>query len=435
METKDVSKLVLLSIQEGLSQQLSELSKYSFDGRSILIAEKQFFQNIGKSGTVGLEKLFSENDEIKKVITHRGKKHYFKFTATGKYLTLLGEISVKRGIFQSNHDKNSICPLEEKLKFINDYVSFAAAEYICYSLASLTIREFVEHCRKWSLLKPSVSTVKRVLDYVGRFMKEHGLPADIAEQEQVASEAVTLAISMDGTSINIKDEGWKHASAATVSTYDAAGKRLTTIYIGRMPEQGKKTIKALLEAEVSAKRSQHNFKYVVCIADGARELWRYFRAKYPDAIHVVDFFHVAEHLAQLSQLLFMNELDAKTWYEKYVNILKNAPNGTAKLIRAVRYRRSLLQKNNEIESELKYLQHNRHRMNYYSLIEQHLPIGSGVIEAACKNLIGARLKRSGMRWTYEGGETILTLRSLVLSKRWDAFWNYFLKSHFHNLST
>jgi hypothetical protein len=435
METKDVSKLVLLSIQEGLSQQLSELSKYSFDGSSILIAEKQFFQNIGKSGTVGREKLFSENDELKKVITHRGKKHYFKFTATGKYLTLLGEIRVKRGIFQSNHDKNSICPLEEKLKFINDDVSFAAAEYICYSLASMTIREFVAHCRKWSLLKPSVSTVKRVVDYVGRFIKEHGLPDDIAEQEQVASEAVTLAISMDGTSINIKDEGWKHAGAATVSSYDAAGKRLTTIYIGRMPEKGKKTIKALLEAEVSAKLSHHNFKYVVCIADGAREFWRYFRAKYPDAIHVVDFFHVAEHLSKLSQLLFMNELDAKTWYEKYVNILKNAPHGAAKLIRAVRYRRSLIQKNNEIESELKYLQHNRHRMDYYSLIAKHLPIGSGVIEAACKNLIGARLKRSGMRWTYEGGETILTLRSLVLSKRWDAFWNYFLKSHFHNLGT
>ena len=97
-----MSKLVLLSIQEGLSQQLSELSKYSFDGSSICIAEKQFFQNIGKSGTVGLAKLFSQNDEIKKVITHRGKIHYLKFTSTGKYLTLLGEIRVKRGIFQSN---------------------------------------------------------------------------------------------------------------------------------------------------------------------------------------------------------------------------------------------------------------------------------------------------------------------------------------------
>ena len=299
----------------------------------------------------------------------------------------------------------------------------------------MTIREFVEYCRKWSLLKPSVSTVKRVLDYVGRFIKENGLPDDIAEKEQVASEAVTLAISMDATSINIKDEGWKHAGAATVSTYNAEGKRLNTIYIGRMPEKGKKTIKALLEKEVAAKLSKHKFKYVVCIADGAREFWRYFRNKYPDAIHVIDFFHVAEHLSKLSQLLFMNELDAKTWYEKYRNILKNDPNGAAKLIRAVRYRRSLIKKNTEIESELKYLQHNRHRMDYYSLIEKHLPIGSGVIEAACKNLIGARLKRSGMRWTYEGGETVLTLRSLVLSKRWDAFWNYFLKSHFHNLGT
>ncbi len=74
-------------------------------------------------------------------------------------------------------------------------------------------------------------------------------------------------------------------------------------------------------------------------------------------------------------------------------------------------------------------------MDYYQLIQKHLPIGSGVIEAACKNLIGARLKKSGMRWTYQGGQTVLTLRSLVLSKRWDAFWNFFLKTHFPKIVT
>lgn len=106
-----------------------------------------------------------------------------------------------------------------------------------------------------------------------------------------------------------------------------------------------------------------------------------------------------------------------------------------KLIRAARYRRSLIKKNPEIELEIKYLQNNRKRMNYFELRQKNLPIGSGVVEAACKNLIGARMKKSGMRWSVDGGQTILTLRSILLSNRWEKYWSYFIEQHFTELQT
>lgn len=74
-------------------------------------------------------------------------------------------------------------------------------------------------------------------------------------------------------------------------------------------------------------------------------------------------------------------------------------------------------------------------MNYFQLRQNNLPIGSGVVEAACKNLIGARMKKSGMRWTLDGGQTVLTLRSLILSNRWEGFWTYFISRHFPELQT
>ena len=114
-------------------EQLSSIAKHPFDGSRIQYVEKQFIEILDKSGASGLSKLFSQNDERSKAIIHDGQKHYRKFLALGRYLTLLGEISLKRGIYQSNKSNRSICPLEVKLKFINDYVSFAAAEYICYS--------------------------------------------------------------------------------------------------------------------------------------------------------------------------------------------------------------------------------------------------------------------------------------------------------------
>ena len=105
------------------------------------------------------------------------------------------------------------------------------------------------------------------------------------------------------------------------------------------------------------------------------------------------------------------------------------------MIRAVRYRRSKIKENPEIEAELKYLQRNRRKMNYFELKQNNLPIGSGVVEAACKNLIGARLKKSGMRWTINGGQTVLTLRSLILSNRWEHFWAFFINRHFPEFGT
>jgi hypothetical protein len=435
METRDVSSSILSAVRASIRGQVASIAKRPFDGASIQIVEKQFFETIGESGASGLSTLFTHNDESKTTIVYDGQKHYRKYLAIGRYLTLLGEISLDRGIYQSNKAKRSICPLELKLRFINDYVSFAAAEYICYSLATMTLGEFVKHCKKWTLMKPSEGTVKRVLDYVGRFLEASDFLDMISSEETVSEEAVTLAMSIDSTSVNIRREGWRHATAATVSTYDALGNRLDTVYIGRMPETGKTKAKRMLEREVEARTAKHKFRHIVCIADGARDLWRYFRRKYPNAIHVVDFFHVCEHLSKLSDLFFRDPSEAQAWYKKYRTVLKEDSKGASKLLRAARYRRSLIKENPEIEAEIKYLQHNRTRMNYFELREKKLPIGSGVVEAACKNLIGSRMKKSGMRWTIDGGQTVLTLRSLILSNRWEEFWSYFLRRHFPEFQT
>jgi hypothetical protein len=435
MKTNGVASSIFSAIRAGVADQLAAIAKRPFDGASIHIVEKQLIETIGRSGSQGLSRLLCCNDESRKTLIVDGQKHYRKYAATGRYLTLLGEISLKRGIYQSNMAPRSICPLELKLGFINDYVSFAAAEYICYSMASMTLSEFVKHCQKWTLMKPSEGTVKRVLEYVGHFLENYNFLDAIRSDETVPAEAVTMAMSIDSTSVNIRSQGWRHATAATLSTYDMRGNRLDTVYIGRMPETAKRQAKRLLEKEVAARMARQKYQYIVCIADGARDLWRYFQRKYPDAIHVVDFFHVCEHLSNLSNLLFDDSTEAKAWYKKYRTILKEDPEGAAKMIRAARYRRGLVKEHPEIASEIKYLQHNKRRMNYFELRQKKLPIGSGVVEAACKNLIGARMKKSGMRWSIDGGQTVLTLRSIILSNRWEKFWAYFIRQHFSELKT
>ena len=111
METAGVSKSILSAVRTGLADQLADVAKKPFDGANINNVEKQFVDTLGKSGSHGLLQLFSCNDEDRKTIIIDGRKHYRKYYATGRYLTLLGEIALKRGIYQSNLASRSICPM------------------------------------------------------------------------------------------------------------------------------------------------------------------------------------------------------------------------------------------------------------------------------------------------------------------------------------
>ena len=75
-----------------------------------------------------------------------------------------------------------------------------------------------------------------------------------------------------------------------------------------------------------------------------------------------------------------------------------------------------------LEAELTYFRNQQNRMHYPDYIRLNLPIASGVMEASCKTLVTQRMKRSGMAWAKDGGQAVLTLRSLIQSNRWHSAW-------------
>jgi hypothetical protein len=152
---------------------------------------------------------------------------------------------------------------------------------------------------------------------------------------------------------------------------------------------------------------------------------------------LIDFFHAAEHLSILSELIFgKSSKKGQQWYEKYRKMLMYHQDGVGKLIRSAEYyinceKPGKVRKLNA-EKQLRYFRKNKQYMEYSRFIENGWPIGSGVIEAACKSVVKQRMCRSGQRWTRKGGQTILTLRSYVKSNRWDGFWNAFSKDYYKN---
>ena len=162
---------------------------------------------------------------------------------------------------------------------------------------------------------------------------------------------------------------------------------------------------------------------VVKLADGAKDNWSFLRGKeLPKGIEMLDFYHGAEHLSSaLAAAYGEGSTQAKSQFEKLRHVLRHDKKGAAKVICAFVHLRETHPRSKKVATELKYFRRNRHRMRYAQMAARNLPIGSGVVEAACKTL-SSRHKRSGMRWRTPGGQAIFTLRSLIQSDRFESAW-------------
>ena len=200
--------------------------------------------------------------------------------------------------------------------------------------------------------------------------------------------------------------------------------------IARMPEPKKAALKTMLSAELDTVLGRRPELQVVTVADGAHDNWRYLDALAPDATAVVDFYHGAEQLkSALDARYGENDARGRAQFHKLRHILLNDPDGVEKVIRALDYQRKKFPRTTRIGEVLRYFRRNRHRMRYAQTHDRHLPIGSGIVEAACKTLVTQRLKRSAMRWRHAGGQAILTLRALLQSSRFDQAWDLLSKTY------
>ena len=202
----------------------------------------------------------------------------------------------------------------------------------------------------------------------------------------------------------------------------------------RLAEPKKATLKTMLSAELATVIRRRPDLQVVTVADGAHDNWRYLDALACEATAVVDFYHAAEHLKPALDARYgENDARARAQFHKLRHLLLDDPDGVEKVIRALDYQRKRFPRRTRIGEVLRYFRRNRHRMRYADTQARHLPIGSGVVEAACKTLVTQRLKRSGMRWRRAGVQAILTLRALLQSSRFDQAWALLSETYRHEV--
>jgi hypothetical protein len=166
---------------------------------------------------------------------------------------------------------------------------------------------------------------------------------------------------------------------------------------------------------------------LVCILDGERGLWRLVYKYFPTAFFVLDIFHVLEHLAEAAHCFYEEKTpEARKFVTERLKMLLTGQVGRliGGLKQTVSKRKLSKSQKYRLNKVIGYLERNKKHMRYDQCLDKGYPIGSGVIEGACRNLINDRLELTGMRWILQGAESVIRLRAVFINKDWADFWTF-----------
>ncbi|GAC1349314.1 MAG: hypothetical protein NVSMB27_21280 [Ktedonobacteraceae bacterium] len=164
---------------------------------------------------------------------------------------------------------------------------------------------------------------------------------------------------------------------------------------------------------------------VVVIGDGAPWIWHLAAEHFPGAVQIVDLYHAKEHVWEVAHAVFGRGTAAGTvWATQACSLLEQGQSEA--LVSAIKALPPIAPEPGQARScperAVDYFTTNAQRMRYPAFRAQGMHLGSGIAEAACKTIVSTRAKRSGMRWTPEGIDALLPLRTSVLNGAYESLW-------------
>jgi len=390
---------------------------------TMLESEDSILKCVNEVGTLATEAALKQFD---------ADGDHVKFTSrcqNGKnYQTPYGVAQIDRYVYQTSKGGKVYIPLESGARIIQGATP-RFAKILSHKYSNSAAPNVIEDLNENHGRKIAQSYLQNVTDYVGSVAQ--------AKEECWEYEAPTLekpvnciGISLDGAYIPTVDEGYREGMVGTIAYYDKKGDRLHTTYVAASPEYGKAQFFERFEREICREKERYPDAETVGVADGAKDNWSFLEKH--TSKQILDFWHAAEYLGEASHAVFprkSNTDEREEWLEQQCHDLKHKKGAATRILNKLKEctetRLNKITKEKLIDA-ITYFQNNiaAGRMKYYQHTENNLPIGSGVIEAACKTIIKYRLCASGMRWKSCGMKIILSIRALVKTKgRWNQFWD------------
>lgn len=318
-----------------------------------------------------------------------------------------------------------------------------------------TLSDIKEHCG----VSMGVNRLRKCLDTLADSLEPLRESAQIERLLDLLQKATqsrgsrkpVLSVGRDG--ITLRDylhSVFEVATAASLSVYDRKGKRLGTVYMAYPPELGQETMDRMLTGLLTGllERWSGPLPRLAYVTDSGSNEVDYYRRVLKKMKHpitdlrltwtrVADFYHVSERVWTMADALFTRnqQPQKRAWARRMLKNLKRRSGASRVLHSAASlcHRRKLGKtRKKNFWTAYRYLQNRLKYMKYHDYRSVHIPLGSGVTEAACKTIFTQRLKLSGMRWTRDGARRILTLRTILLSGTWESAWRAFL-SDYHSV--
>ena len=374
-----------------------------------------------------------------------GQQAGYKELRAKTILTVVGLATGKRPYYLCDHCGVGQFPVDQELDVVEVEVSPGVRRMMAVVSSESAFDRGRQHLALLADLKVITKAVERHAEQIGADMEARE-QAEIQRSQQlqlpipIGPTIPILYIQMDATGVPVaakervgrvgKTEGQparsrdvKLCCVFTQTYVDEEGRPMrdegSTTYTGAIETAEVFGRRLYLEA---SRRGWHRAVHKVVMGDGAVWIWNLAQEYFPGAICIVDLYHARQHLHDLSKLLFPDDPVARrNWLTQHQDLLDDGQ--IESLVAALRL---LLPQHPKLEEQLAteadYFQTNAERMRYPKFRSQGLFVGSGVIEAGCKTVIGSRLKKSGMFWTVNGANKIITLRCTLLSGRFEDYW-------------
>ena len=360
-------------------------------------------------------------------------------------LTALGRIRIERAYYICSHCHHGQSPVDRQLDVEGTEYSPAVRRMMAIVGSEGSFDQGREQLADLAGLEVTAKAVERQAETIGQ---------DIANREQARIESAVqlelpqvqtddrsvMYVEMDGTGIAVvkaetegrqgKIDGQpahtrevKLGCVFSQTEIDDQGRPVrdedSTTYTGAIETADQFARRIYREAW---ERGWDRAKTKVVLGDGAPWIWNIADEQFPGAIQIVDLYHARQHLWELASKIYpADEKRRKGWALRLEKTLDSGNVETVvKKLRTVSTDSTALAQ--VIENEAAFFERNAERMRYARFREQKLFVGSGVIEAGCKTVIGRRLKMSGMFWTVRGANAIIALRCNRISGKFTDYW-------------
>jgi hypothetical protein len=360
-------------------------------------------------------------------------------------LTILGPVIYDRSMFQCPACGATRYPGDEELDIVGTTRSPGLRRMMARAGSQSTFKEGREDLKIYAGLQVSAKDIERVAERIGQqteawlYQEREEL---LKQNEPLRSEKTLpiLYISYDGTGVpmtpeELRGRRGKQADGSaktreaklgcvfTQTTTDAKGFPVrdpgSTSFVGAIESAENFGWRIYGEA---VRRGLTQAQQAVVLGDGAEWVKNLAQMHFPEATFIIDLYHARQHVSELCKILFTsNEKRIGHQRIRWWTDLDDA-----KVDKIIRQAQQQLPHDAEVkkkaEIEIHYLEKNKEYMRYAEFRAQGLFVGSGVVEAGCKTLIGQRLKQSGMEWSVRGANAIISIRSIIKSNRLEDYW-------------